>query len=567
MSDRGSEPLLAARSASRRSGDGSRARGRRVIALVLILTLLPLHALPRPVEAQGIAGRISRVIPFAGVLVGWNHRNRVYRESERFIRDRNNYYDQLRQTARNQLVKREILGLRPSQTAAYVKMVALLEQQRAAELAVAEARKRQARSEFHSRLEEAAVFALTGSRLAQELIGSMQQGVGSAQQALDRALSTLTSGGTGTLQDLQRIRHTAGLLSAVAGAIGGRAGHDLQDATDRIIQVIDRPQREIRNAIESVQADLAGISQMLDALSRVGRIPTAGELRDEMTTRFLPGGGESTNISLEAIASVLSQLEVGDGSLRDEARSAIRSGFVARCTALSEAYHAHIDALDKSGQTPPDPADLPPDCQPIKRGDLIARAGGPAPTAAALPTEPEPTEQILPRVTASGQFSETVAGATNTSRPMGTTFRLVADLAAGTISGSLTGGRTTSGNPITCVSAEDPSVILDTAVVDYTDAYKADFSGSIDPESGDFSVAITPKGSTSDRKTTPFSAEGCQHLNGQPAPGSVGWTGQGTISGFVTQDGYVEFSTRWTSYGGNILVTGNWSGPGEVTTP
>jgi len=71
------------------------------------------------VAQRGLSGRISRVIPFAGVLVGWKHRNRVYRSAEDFIRDRNRYYDALRDTARQQLVQRQQLGLRTSQVAAY----------------------------------------------------------------------------------------------------------------------------------------------------------------------------------------------------------------------------------------------------------------------------------------------------------------------------------------------------------------------------------------------------------------------------------------------------------------
>ena len=150
---------------------------------------------------------------------------------------------------------------------------------------------------------------------------------------------------------------------------------------------------------------------------------------------------------------------------------------------------------------------------------------------------------------------------------MGVDFQLQASYVTGKINGTLTGGRTTSGNPVECVSNEDPSIVYDTAFVDYIDSYTASFSGEIDPENGDFNIKIVPKGGTTDRQTTPFTVEGCLHLNSQPAPGSAGWTGDGTISGYVTQDGFIDLNTYWTSFGGQIEVAGNWSGPGTVETP
>jgi hypothetical protein len=109
--------------------------------------------------------------------------------------------------------------------------------------------------------------------------------------------------------------------------------------------------------------------------------------------------------------------------------------------------------------------------------------------------------------------------------------------------------------------------VYDTAYVDYVDAYTANFGGAIDTESGDFSLTIKANGSTSDRKTQPYTDERCVHLNSELAPGSIGWTGEGTISGYVTRDGSIEFTTRWTSFGGNITVTGTWSGVGASENP
>lgn len=189
------------------------------------------------------------------------------------------------------------------------------------------------------------------------------------------------------------------------------------------------------------------------------------------------------------------------------------------------------------------------------------------PETVVQPAEPEDEVEVLPVISASGNFSEILSGPVNTSRPMGVNFQLQANYVTGKINGNLTGGRTTSGNPVECVSNEDPSIVYDTAFVDYIDSYTASFNGTIDPENGDFNIKIVPKGGTTDRQTTPFTVEGCLHLNSQPAPGSAGWTGDGTISGYVTKDGFIDLKTYWTSFGGQIEVTGTWSGPGTVETP
>ena len=211
---------------------------RALLCLLLLTTMSTPYPMVTAGAQRGLSGRISRVIPFAGVLVGWKHRNRVYRSAEDFIRDRNRYYDALRDTARQQLVQRQQLGLRTSQVAAYARVVALIEQQRKTELDVAEARKREARTEFHARVEDAVLYALAGNRVVQQVIDSMRTGVGSAQQTLDRVLNKITSGSTGVLGDIQRVRKIAGQLSDVAGMIGGDAGRRLGAISDRIASTI-----------------------------------------------------------------------------------------------------------------------------------------------------------------------------------------------------------------------------------------------------------------------------------------------------------------------------------------
>jgi hypothetical protein len=517
------------------------------------------------VAQRGLSGRISRVLPFAGVLVGWKHRNRVYRSAEDFIRDRNLYYDALRDTARQQLVQRQQLGLRTSQVAAYARVVALIEQQRKTELDVAEARKREARTEFHARVEDAVLYALAGNRVVQQVIDSMRTGVGSAQQALDRVLNKITSGSTGVLGDIQRVRKIAGQLSDVAGMIGGDAGRKLGAISDRIAATIDQSQAAARDLVQQIQGELRSLDDSLRILREVGRTPTAGDVIEHLLAR-LPGNGSSENIPAGAVATILSKLEVGDGSLKDEARKAINAGFVARCNEFSKELKEKLEALKNSGKS--DDSDVPPGpvCRAVQPGDLQQGADQ---TLAEEPTEEPPTlaPEVLPIVTATGSYSESVSGGAGPSPGMGSSFTLTANFAAGTITFSLSGGRTVSGFREACVDAEDPSIEVDWLVVDYIEAYTAQASGALDPETGEFSVPFTPRGATTDRKTALFTDPGCVHLNSGPAPGSHAYAStEGLISGYVTRDGAIEFSTSW-SHCGTAHMKGGWSGYGSVSAP
>jgi len=179
----------------------------------------------------------------------------------------------------------------------------------------------------------------------------------------------------------------------------------------------------------------------------------------------------------------------------------------------------------------------------------------------------EGEDEDLPVVTASGTFSENMIPGNS---PMGTTFEISADFAAGTINGTLTGSRiSTPRGWMNCYDPGDPSIELDRIDVNTTDSYEASFSGSIDKETGDFSIAITPKGNTSATKVSLFTHEKCVDKNSQKYPGEGGWNGSGTISGGVSKDGGIDFSTNWkyTWPYGEIQVNGQWSGKGIVSSP
>jgi hypothetical protein len=105
--------------------------------------------------------------------------------------------------------------------------------------------------------------------------------------------------------------------------------------------------------------------------------------------------------------------------------------------------------------------------------------------------------------------------------------------------------------------------------VDRTETYEASFSGSIDKETGEFSIAISPVGVTTPTKVSLFTHEECVFRNSERWSGEGGWNGSGTISGGVSKDGGVTFSTNWAfSWAfGEIQANGDWSGTGVVSPP
>jgi hypothetical protein len=294
-------------------------------------------------EAAPLRGGISNVVPFVGVLVGWRHRNQVYVEANRFIADRNRYYNQLRDTARRQLIEREIGGLRTSQVAAYTKLVAVVEQRRSAEIAVAETFKREARAAFHDRIQSAILQRILGTGAVQRLLGAMVKGVDRGQGLLEAALGKLAGQGGGILGELENIRSTARDVETVASAVGGRPGQGLRGAASRVAQTIERPRDVIRADLEKVQGDLTQLGDTLRTLQAAGRAPSAGALATELVIRPTGGSGDP---AAQAVAILVSRLGVGNPNLKGQAQAAIQAGFVARCTALVTAYRQALARLN-----------------------------------------------------------------------------------------------------------------------------------------------------------------------------------------------------------------------------
>ncbi|HSR48764.1 MAG TPA: hypothetical protein VLL77_12350, partial [Anaerolineales bacterium] len=132
-------------------------------------------------------------------------------------------------------------------------------------------------------------------------------------------------------------------VELVGGAIGGRAGAGMRRAAGRIAGAIERPQQMITSDLEQVKSEIGELGDAVDTLARAGRTPSAGAVIERMVVR--PPGG-SDDPAVEAVAVLISRLSVQDGSLKDQARSAIDAGFVARCVAIATAYRESLARLN-----------------------------------------------------------------------------------------------------------------------------------------------------------------------------------------------------------------------------
>lgn len=308
-----------------------------------ILVAVPL-AFIFPASGEG-GGFFSNVVPFARIVSGLKARNRVYNAANPYIQEKREYYDRLRQKAREQLAAREISGLRDSQVAAYVKLVALIEGEREAMIDFAESEKRAAREQFIDTVEDAAFNRILASGTATRVLGALSKGVNSSQDLVDQALDELAGGGSGALEKVQRVRRIASRVNVAGGLIGGSVGEKIQAVSGTIVQTIDRPTAEIEAGLEQVKGDLAGLQGEVTDLQERGVQPTASQVTRGVAITVVTGEGGDP--AVDAIVGVLAgKTARGGGTFRDRARSALIGTFVARCAAIGQRYRETIARLE-----------------------------------------------------------------------------------------------------------------------------------------------------------------------------------------------------------------------------
>jgi hypothetical protein len=367
----------------------------RVGLVVLIAVPVSLLSTPNRVDAAG-GGLLSDVIPFAGILAGWRGRNRIYRTANAYMAEKREYYDRLRAKAQEQLEARQIGGLRDSQVAAYVKVVALIEGERQAMIDFSESEKRAARDAFIEQIEQAIVNRILGSNAATRVLGALAKGVRSSQDLIDRALDELSGGGSGALADVQRVRRIASRMTIAGQLIGGNAGRGIRNAGARIVAAIDRPTGEIQAGLEQVRGELGELGAAVSDLQARGVTPTASQVTREVAVKVVTG--EEVDPAVEAIISLLAGKAGREGgTFRGRARSALIGNFVARCAAIGKRYREAVARLEgeAAGDAMSDEQSISI-CNAIDLDELAEEAQ--ATSQAAMLTETPDTELSSPEV-------------------------------------------------------------------------------------------------------------------------------------------------------------------------
>jgi hypothetical protein len=303
-----------------------------LLRLFLLATLMLGPAAPSVAAAPPHAG-LSPVVPVLSIFSALAARNRNYRTAEEFIQDRNAYYDSLRATARKQLLERDISTLRPSQVAAYIKLVAAIEQERAGTLAVAESFKKATRQEFQHDLQGAITSALLGSGPAQRLVSVLKSGIHSAKDAIDAAIKNLSGESGGAFAEVAKVKRVAERVKAVASNIGGPTGAALRKIASSILKTTDK--------VDLIEADLQKAASDLDDL--LGNVSEVERVQQAVTGSFTTREagiyvltGQTDNPVLDAIVTVLQRGSSVSDRLKETARAKLQAGFSARCVAQAK---------------------------------------------------------------------------------------------------------------------------------------------------------------------------------------------------------------------------------------
>jgi len=310
------------------------------ILLVLVI-VLPSTLTIGVTDVQAGGGPI----PLLGLFAGMIKRNKVYRTANAFIKDRAQYYDALRDTARQQLLDREMtFGLRKNQVAAYSKVVALIEQERDSMYDFAESEKKAARDDFMDVLQDEITNRMLASTPATALLGAMGRGINSSQGFLGSALDKLSGGGGGFLGEVQKAKRIAERITIAGGMIGGSFGRAIQKAGAKVVDLIDKPTAEFEDGLIQVQGELGALGDLVTGLQEQGYQPRASETTREVVIHLVTG--DEADPAIAAIADMLVAKHGGGGDFRDRAKAIMLGNASARCAALEEQIKKVIFRLE-----------------------------------------------------------------------------------------------------------------------------------------------------------------------------------------------------------------------------
>lgn len=306
---------------------------RRAFVAAIVVVSLVGGAVPAAAEAPrpavmaapvpGAAALVDTLPPGARdivaalrILKGLSARNRVYREARGVQGDLRAYYDAQIETARQQLLNREQLGLEPSQVRAYQRVKARLEAERDAALVITEDEKRAAKYGFESTL----VRELTGALLR---VPRIRQGLERAKEAIDdvrgafeRAKAAIEGGNPitdlvgelqGRLDDLDRFAELGGLINGNLGRQLGNISAAARRELDRVEAAVDEAAGAAESAIGELDAVTAGIDEGLESGRSVRADAALEQAAADLVDRVFAPGGSSAPPEIDVIADALAR--------------------------------------------------------------------------------------------------------------------------------------------------------------------------------------------------------------------------------------------------------------------
>jgi hypothetical protein len=321
---------------------------RLLLAGVLFILLFGMVA---PVRAEPLTQTGgSPMVPLLGLIGSWFRRNRTYRNAEDFISfQRQEYVDRLN-TLNRQLAAGTIYTAGNAdpgaQQAAYVKVKALLEQERDQAFAFGESIKNGARKDFNKAVKQQVLNVVLSTGFAQNVLGALNNGFGQAGQLVDGAISELSGNGTGDIAgQIRGLRNIAGQLQLVGSIIGGETGANLYGTVQGVLNKVNSQVSFATDELTNIKSDLAAVQTKIQGLMAQGYIPTSSEVTNSLALQLV-GLGSGTPAT-EAILSILS---VRSGMSREAIRSRgmllLQAGENARCRKIISDLQAALQQLE-----------------------------------------------------------------------------------------------------------------------------------------------------------------------------------------------------------------------------
>lgn len=312
----------------------------RVIIIVILGVLLLQPVVP--VQAAPLRnGSVSDVIPFLGLISSWFTRNRTYRSAEQFIRERRNEYKLKLSKLDVQLSEGTIFsgGSSPeSQQAAYVRVKALLIQERDTAMNFAELIKKGARRDFNKAAREEITKVVMSTNFAGRILKVLDQGFSQAIRFVNDAVT-----------DIERIRNTAQQIQTIGALIGGALGEDLRNTVGSIIEKIDAQAGLTEADLEAVKKDLANVQKQIKDYQKMGYFPEASQVGSDLIWQLVGMGPGSAQT--EAILNILGfRSGQSKEKIRAGALQLLAAGQKTRCREIVSKLLAALQALE-SGDT------------------------------------------------------------------------------------------------------------------------------------------------------------------------------------------------------------------------